>query len=85
MGRGTLEIQVTMSVSRHNSPEDDADNARWNKLRAEIVEAAERHGAWVMRADGPEPEDQWVEASEPIRHCCGDHQCGGCPEPYLGH
>lgn len=64
MGRETLELRATMSVSRHNSPEDDQDNAAWNDFVIEVIKACGR-----MRSVGYEvtvyaehqPENQWTE------------------------
>ena len=42
MGRHLFKLEASAALSRHNSPEDDADNAAWNAFVAEVKHVAQR-------------------------------------------
>lgn len=58
MGYEILHISVAVRVSRHNSKQDDIDNARFNMLLSDVQKAAERHGGDVT-SDGVQLTNQW--------------------------
>lgn len=60
MGREAIELRATTSVSRHNSPRDDQDNAAWNAFVAAVQDAAEENALDIdVHADGDLPTAQW--------------------------
>lgn len=60
MGRDLIELRAGAAVSRHNSPQDDADNAAWNAFVAAVEKAAsESRLAIDVMADGSLPVNRW--------------------------
>lgn len=59
MGRVTLEIQATASVSNHNSPQDDIDRAAWNRFVAAVDRAARDNALEI---------DLWGDRDLPTRN-----------------
>jgi hypothetical protein len=63
MGREQVKLEAYATVSRHNSPEDDADNAAWNKFVRAVNEAAAANDLFIdVMADGELPTGRWGHA-----------------------
>lgn len=45
MGRQQVRLEVVASVSRHNDPRDEMDDAQWDELRERVEALAEEYSS----------------------------------------
>ena len=62
MGRDSIELRATAALSRHNSKQDDLDNACWNLFVKGVKTLAEKNLLFIdVIAQDDLPIDQWGE------------------------